>query len=112
MPLKVSLTEYLSRKRTSTGTVKKESSPSRSSDVSSPSQSRVSEVVSGPSGIDLVSSEVNCKLVVGSSNTLRTMSSSVSSSTGGAFIEPVSSDDGDVDDDRAVLHTTSQGRCL
>ncbi|CAB4016882.1 Hypothetical predicted protein [Paramuricea clavata] len=112
---KVSLTEYLSRKRTTGSTVKKEAAPGpSSSDVTSADQSRVSDSGSLLASSDPVSSVVKYRGSLGTSVSTSGYGSTllpttgVSSSTSG--IEPVSPEEGyRVDDDRPSLSSNVHG---
>ena len=115
----VSLMEYLSRKRTTVSAVKKEAAPApSSSDVTSASQSRVSDTGSILASSEPVSSVANYRgnvaTSVSTSGYTSTLLSStgVSSSTSG--IEPVSPEEGyRVNDDRPSLSANVHGKlCL
>ena len=110
----MSLSEYLNRKKTSfTAAGKRESFPGTSSDVSSPSQSLVTENTSSTDPVSSMLVNYRAASSSGTGSTFTTLCSSVSSSTGGALIEPVSPDDGySAEDDRPVLHTIRQGMPL
>ena len=111
----MSLSEYLNRKKSSsTAAGKRESFPGTSSDVSSPSQSLVTENTSSTDPVSSMLVNYRAASSSGACSTFTTsLCSSVSSSTGGALIEPVSPDDGySAEDDRPVLHTIRQGMPL